>query len=294
LQNYQAILSLDTPLAAMTKAKRDKAWVKICEEIEKAVKESPESPLSPGAQLNMVRTPVSGATSVSPRRSRPASNRRDQDSVEPQDRLLYEVESLFRDFDYVCRKAYNVEFSEVLTESNRRRRSIRIRQVSGVILKLHYSEEKIIEHRSTGRKEYKWRIDTEKLTRKPDKDWEFKLLEAYPGRTSAETGKNVASRLKRETLLGLAFVQAIHRYVCKDAETRNRVRELLKQAGLEEFTGLATSEGALKAGIMWLIPRLTPVFNALPATGIAACTVVLAVRGLDAICESCSRVRHGN
>lgn len=37
LKNYQAALSPDTPLAAMTKAKRDQAWVRICERIEKAV-----------------------------------------------------------------------------------------------------------------------------------------------------------------------------------------------------------------------------------------------------------------
>jgi hypothetical protein len=37
LKNYQAVLSPDTPLAAMTKAKRDRAWVRICEEIEKTV-----------------------------------------------------------------------------------------------------------------------------------------------------------------------------------------------------------------------------------------------------------------
>lgn len=34
LKTYQAVLSPETPLAAMTKAKRDRAWVKICEEIE--------------------------------------------------------------------------------------------------------------------------------------------------------------------------------------------------------------------------------------------------------------------
>jgi hypothetical protein len=43
LKNYQAVLSPDTPLAAMTKAKRDKAWVRICGEIEKAVTEVTES-----------------------------------------------------------------------------------------------------------------------------------------------------------------------------------------------------------------------------------------------------------
>jgi len=34
---YQAVLDPSKPLATMTKAKRDRAWVKICEEIQKAV-----------------------------------------------------------------------------------------------------------------------------------------------------------------------------------------------------------------------------------------------------------------
>ena len=36
LKNYQATLNPDTPLAAMTEADRDSAWVSICQEIEKA------------------------------------------------------------------------------------------------------------------------------------------------------------------------------------------------------------------------------------------------------------------
>jgi hypothetical protein len=35
LKNYQAVLDPSKPLAAMTKARRDQAWVKICEEIQK-------------------------------------------------------------------------------------------------------------------------------------------------------------------------------------------------------------------------------------------------------------------
>ncbi|MGA2322858.1 MAG: TIR domain-containing protein [Sedimentisphaerales bacterium] len=38
LKDYQAAVNLDKPLANMKKADRDKAWVKICEEIDKAVK----------------------------------------------------------------------------------------------------------------------------------------------------------------------------------------------------------------------------------------------------------------
>jgi formylglycine-generating enzyme required for sulfatase activity len=38
LKNYQAVLSPETPLAAMPRARRDQAWVRICEEIERALK----------------------------------------------------------------------------------------------------------------------------------------------------------------------------------------------------------------------------------------------------------------
>jgi hypothetical protein len=42
LKDYQAFLNPDQPLANMPDAKRDQAWVKICEEIEKAVNEPRE------------------------------------------------------------------------------------------------------------------------------------------------------------------------------------------------------------------------------------------------------------
>jgi hypothetical protein len=44
LADYQAVLDPSKPLAGMTKAKRDQAWVKICEEIAKAVNLSQELP----------------------------------------------------------------------------------------------------------------------------------------------------------------------------------------------------------------------------------------------------------
>ena len=37
LKNYQAALDPNKPLATWPKAKRDQAWVKICEQIEKAI-----------------------------------------------------------------------------------------------------------------------------------------------------------------------------------------------------------------------------------------------------------------
>jgi hypothetical protein len=40
LKNYQAVIDPGTPLAKMTEADRDSAWVTICEKIEKAVQEA--------------------------------------------------------------------------------------------------------------------------------------------------------------------------------------------------------------------------------------------------------------
>jgi hypothetical protein len=42
LKDYQAVLDAVKPLAAMTEAERDQAWVKICSEIEKAINSSRE------------------------------------------------------------------------------------------------------------------------------------------------------------------------------------------------------------------------------------------------------------
>jgi hypothetical protein len=43
LTNYQAVLDPDRPLADMTEPERDRAWVKICDEIEKAVEISEDT-----------------------------------------------------------------------------------------------------------------------------------------------------------------------------------------------------------------------------------------------------------
>jgi hypothetical protein len=43
LKDYQAVLNPARPLADMTEAERDRAWVKICEEIEKAVNSSKDA-----------------------------------------------------------------------------------------------------------------------------------------------------------------------------------------------------------------------------------------------------------
>jgi internalin A len=43
LKNYQALLDPAKPLAGMTKAKRDQAWVKICEEIQRAANNPTET-----------------------------------------------------------------------------------------------------------------------------------------------------------------------------------------------------------------------------------------------------------
>jgi hypothetical protein len=75
LKNYQPVLSPDTPLAAMPKAKRDQAWVKICEEIEKAVNPSkepfPEDSLrddAPQSAPSIVAPPVGQTPELPPAR----------------------------------------------------------------------------------------------------------------------------------------------------------------------------------------------------------------------------------
>jgi hypothetical protein len=87
-------------------------------------------------------------------------------------------------------------------------------------------------------------------------------------------------------LLGRAFVRSIHAYVCKDPPTRKKVRDILKNAGLEEFSGLATPEGAFKAAVIYMVPKLIVVLGSpFPAFGIAIVAIVIAVLGLDAICS---------
>jgi len=44
LRNYQAVFDPGKPLGGMTKAKRDQAWVRVCEVIERAAHLLPEPP----------------------------------------------------------------------------------------------------------------------------------------------------------------------------------------------------------------------------------------------------------
>ena len=145
----------------------------------------------------MCHNQISLLKQMKPKQSRPAAARGRTSMVEGQNHMAQEVELAFRTFDYVSRKAYNIRFHEVLSESNKRRRSSRVRQISGVVLKLNYSQERKILHPLTGRTEYRWRIDSDKLARKPDNDWELRILEAYPGRAPGETGKGVAPEAKK-------------------------------------------------------------------------------------------------
>lgn len=54
LTNYQAVLDPDKPLADMTKAKRDRAWLKICDAIEAAI--MPVGALTPTADTSNIVT----------------------------------------------------------------------------------------------------------------------------------------------------------------------------------------------------------------------------------------------
>jgi hypothetical protein len=71
LKNYHSVLSPETPLAALTKAKRDQAFVRICEEIEKALSEeaSPEGLLK-DATIDETKEAPSDAGENSPNQTR--------------------------------------------------------------------------------------------------------------------------------------------------------------------------------------------------------------------------------
>lgn len=79
LKDYQAVLDPRTPLANMMEADRDQAWVRICEEIEKAVNPSREPFLedslkdaAPQSAPPIVAPPVGQKPELPPKRPSPA------------------------------------------------------------------------------------------------------------------------------------------------------------------------------------------------------------------------------
>jgi hypothetical protein len=73
LKNYQAALSPDTPLAAMTMAKRDRAWLTICEVIQSVLTVSTDRSPKGG--------PVTSGTPASPDRRVPPEREMPDDAI---------------------------------------------------------------------------------------------------------------------------------------------------------------------------------------------------------------------
>jgi hypothetical protein len=182
----------------------------------------------------------------------------------------------------IAEKDYGISFEDLLKDSDQRRRSQRMRQITGVAMKRDFS--RLVPGRS-GQVPHQWKIDPVALAARPDSDWTFKILEVYPDRTPQETGKDVALRLKRETLLGRAFVKSLHEYICIDGETRKTVKDIITNIGLQELAELASPEGLIKVGAGSLFAYLVTIMPFLPSGGIAVATIVVCVVGLKSICR---------
>jgi hypothetical protein len=78
LKNYQAVLDPGKPLAGMPKAKRDQAWVQICQDIQRAVGRADEPRQSPNLeQSNLSAQPATDRiSSVSPGSEKYAESQR--------------------------------------------------------------------------------------------------------------------------------------------------------------------------------------------------------------------------
>jgi hypothetical protein len=152
-----------------------------------------------------------------------------------------------------------------------------------VTLKKRYSRR--ADERS-GEVSHKWKIDPQALADKPDSDWELKLLELSPDRLPGETGKDIALRLHRETLLARTFLRSLHDYVCQDGPARQMVKDIMTEVNLGEFSALATPKGLIKVGAGSLFAKLTVVMPLIPSAGIALATIVICVVGLDALCRN--------
>jgi hypothetical protein len=194
------------------------------------------------------------------------------------------IRDALKSMDAVSNAAYGKSFTAVVRDDNRRARNLRIRQLSGVMLKRDFSQKVV----SSGEDSmnYKWKVDPQALASKSASDWEFKILKASPVRRPGETGKDVAARLKREIQLGRAFVQTLHAYICNDKRVRKQVKKALRDAGLGEFDGFATPQGLIKAGGAGLYGVLLTAIPGVAAAGIAVAAVVVCTLGLSSICSS--------
>jgi len=188
--------------------------------------------------------------------------------------------------DEVAQKRFGLGFVAVATDSDRRKAASRMRHAFGVLLKKDYSDELAVTDRGGRQTDYKWKINAARLAALPNDSWQFKVLSQAADKRPRESGKDVAARLKRETLLARAYLRVIHPYLCQDSATRTKIKALVAQVGLSEFVGLASPKGLAAAAAAKLYASLVVVLNPMGAAVAAMTFLALCAIGLDSICRA--------
>jgi len=201
-------------------------------------------------------------------------------------RMPRAINKALAEINDIAGKRYQTDFESLVISKDRNRAAAQMRQIVGISLKREYSDEILKVGRNGEIRDYQWRINPKKMKAMPETAWQFSLLASSPERRSKETGKAIARRLKRETLLQAYFFRLVHPYLCQDAKTRKEIKRLLRECGLGEFAGLSTPKGLVKAGCANLFAVLVVIMPTLPAAAIAVTALALCVTGLNRICRS--------
>jgi len=196
-----------------------------------------------------------------------------------------ELKRTLADINEIARKRFQTDFESLVRDADRKRSAARMRHIVGVALKKEYSDEEEIRNSKGQLIDYKWHINAAKLEALPDTAWQIQLLSSGPARLSGETGKQVAARLRRETLLQRYYFSIVHPYLCQSEVRRKEIKKLLEQIGLGGFAVLAGPKGLAAAGTASLYSYLVLAIPQLSAAAIAITALVLCVNGLDRICD---------
>jgi hypothetical protein len=194
------------------------------------------------------------------------------------------VSDALASFDEIASNRFEVNFEALVTDPDRNRVAARMRFMVGVIFKKEFSDGSPVRNRRGELLDYKWSINPVLLETTPTNAWS--ILLRSPDRKAGESGKDVALRLSRETLLQRTYFEIVHPYLCQDPQLRRQIKAILKESGLGEFADLSSPKGLLKSGAAALFVLLTPQITALPAAAIAVTALTLSVIGLDRICRN--------
>ena len=201
-------------------------------------------------------------------------------------RVPTQIRKALADFDMIAKKCYGQPFEALALDAERRRATARMRQLVGVALKKDYSDGKKITTKSGALVDYKWTINDARLNKMPEDAWQFKILEMAPIRLKNETGKEIAARLRRETLLQRAYFGAIHPLLCQSPKFRKEIKAILKKYGLGDFVDRVTPKKILEWGAGALYDYLYAILSShIPAAAIAVAAWALCVAGLNRICR---------